>query len=264
MSKAFLFIASAFLLLPLTKADVIYTSGFENPAFQTGSLNGQDGWSTFGTGAYVEGLFHSSGQRGVALPPLSFAYRDTTIDLTTASTVTVSADFLIPRVSLPLIFFAYGGGLPGGLVFTPGGSVYIGTSGLPAVNNAYSTGWNHFDITFDYLSQSFDVAVNGLGIYNDAPFLTPVGSQFAGAGFSSDGLNFIDNYQVRGSEPIGRIHGSRTGNVRYRCRGFGGIVGVHAPPVIPREASVTESRSERNRPRRTRLATATRPARRTS
>ncbi len=177
------FFASVALLLLGTmqsQAAVLYATGFENPPFVPGAIDGQAGWFVFSasgqtsapfvettvvkTGAQAVGVPGSvSGQTG---PVFSPNFTNPVLDL--------SADiFLASSASGSAWQFATTGandtGYAGGIDVN-GTSIVAITSGFPVVGTLTRDAWHHVNVVLDYLSQTFALELDGSTLATNLPF----------------------------------------------------------------------------------------------
>jgi hypothetical protein len=192
------------------QADIIYATGFEPPQFSTGPLLNQDNWLTGAATVQVENAVVSTGTQAVGIVSDASgpqATRETVVLTSLLPLVTLEADVYLPpnpASAAQWDFDAWGGtfNVLGGMNVLADGSVQIVTSGLPTTAPLIPRGaWNRFSVQYNFVSNTFDVFVNGVPIASNQPFLDASNTQFFRAGFfGSSGGNgdvlFFDNYLV--------------------------------------------------------------------
>jgi len=163
-----------------SQAAVLYATGFENPPFVPGPIDGQAGWFVFSasgqtsapviettvvkTGAQAVGVPGSvSGQTGPVFAP---NFTDPVLDL--------SADiYLASSTSETSWQFATTGandtGYAGGIDVN-GTSIAAITSGFPVVGTFTRDTWHHIDLVLDYVSQNFALDLDGSTLAANFPF----------------------------------------------------------------------------------------------
>jgi hypothetical protein len=163
-----------------SQAAVLYATGFEQPSFVPGSIDGQAGWFVFSasgqtsvpvvettvvkTGAQAVGVPGSvNGQTGPVFAP---NFTNPVLDL--------SADiFLASSTSQSAWQFATTGandtGYAGGIDIN-GTSIAAITSGFPVVGTFTRDAWHHIDVVLDYVSQTFGLDLDGSTLANNLPF----------------------------------------------------------------------------------------------
>ena len=210
-------IATVFTCLSAS-AQTLYSTGFENPPFTTGTIAGQDGWQVFGTAnaAQVENTNAESGSQAVEVIPAldtgqSGPYH---VDSTSASLVDLSADLYLASSSNPSQwqFAALGPTLTpflGGILINADGTVHTITAGFPNVGTWTYNAWNHVDLRFDITNQTYSLSINGSlvasGVADCGDNTTCTGGETsdygAGAfntlgGEANNDIGFMDNFSV--------------------------------------------------------------------
>ena len=194
------------ITLPVAHADVVYSTGFENPPFVTGPIAGQDGWSVFGPGlSTVENLFVKTGSQAVFVDGNTASQSGPFhSDVALGPLVELSADIAIfTSTSQSEWQFAALG--PGGIGFLGGIDVFFDNS-IEAITNGFpvlgtfpratafdSTAWHHIDLLFNMPSQTYDVSLDGVALASNVAFCGDNGP-CAGAPVTSYGLGFFDNF----------------------------------------------------------------------
>jgi hypothetical protein len=170
------------------QAGIIFQTGFENPPYTTGALAGQGGWSVFGVSPAV------TVQNGVALTGTQALLVDAAatgtqqtgpwridpFDTSTHAnkTVVVSADVLLTSSSNQTGWqFAALSTTPGtwfgGFNPLPDGRLQLITAGFPLTTPVITRDvWNHYEVRYDFLDQTFDVLINNSLVAGDVPFLS--------------------------------------------------------------------------------------------
>jgi hypothetical protein len=199
-------------------AQTLYSTGFENPPFTTGSIVGQDGWQVFGqsNAVAVENSFAKSGAQAVEVTPAldSSQTGPYHVDSTAAGMVDLSADIYIASSSNQSGWQFAGlnsTGAPflGGIDIFSDGSIHTITAGFPTVGTWAYNAWNHVDLLFNVSAQTYTLTINGVqlasGVANcgdNGPCTGGTASNY-GRGFfdtfgtaSNNDIGYIDNYSV--------------------------------------------------------------------
>jgi hypothetical protein len=162
------------------ECDVLYATGFEEPSFVPGPIDGQSGWFVFSasgeisapviettvvnTGAQAVGVPGSvSGQTGSVFAP-NF----------TSPVVDLSTDIFLASSSGESTWqFATTGandtGYAGGIDIN-GTSIVAISSGFPVVGALTRDAWHHVDVVLDYLNQTFALDLDGSMLAADLSF----------------------------------------------------------------------------------------------
>jgi len=197
------------------------SGGFESPGYSLGTLAGQNGWTSFGTGVgAVQNSVVQSGSQAVSLSGNSpsgfwewpsFGYTPAPGEIVRATSGLRRGSSATATKNFGFFFDAYGstdeigrigiaenagtlvavattisGGVPGN---------YIVASGL-----SYNT-WYNIQMDIKVSSQTFDFYLNGTLIGNNLPFLTAqtdvtdVDLQLQGRAGATD-VGYFDNYKV--------------------------------------------------------------------
>jgi len=215
------------LAVPGWADTTLYSTGFENPPFTTGALDGQDGWNSFGPGnPIVENFFADTGSQAVFLDG-SVATQSGPFhaDASAGPLIDLSADLAIFTSSSESQwqFAALSPGLAGylgGINILPGGAIYditasatqIGTFALATAFD--SSAWVNVNLLFDIATQTYDISVGGVMLASNVPFcgsdigcsgaaLTYGDGLFDTFGQTSPGITaptndsaYMDNYSV--------------------------------------------------------------------
>jgi hypothetical protein len=217
-------LAGALLLMSLStvSAHADFVTGFEPPSYTLGPLDGQNGWSVFGTSGFVgvETFEVDSGAQAVSVAT-SNGFTQTGpwhAGGVTGPIVDLSADIMLNSSSdeTPWQFAATGAnliGYAGGIDITPSATPDIDTitaiSGTsPVVGTLTRNEWNQVNIILNYTSQTFSIVLNGSTLASNLPFCGSNGpctgayvsdvnadgffDSFEGA--SANDLGVIDNY----------------------------------------------------------------------
>lgn len=181
-------------------AAIIYQTDFESPAYATGALGGQNGWSTFGTagaitvdsGAPIGGL-QSARIFGNLAAGQSGPFHS---DPSAISKITMSADILLTSgiVQRDWQFSAIGGGLSGftgGIDIDADGTIRAITSGFTHIGVFSRDVVHRVDILLDYSSETFGVVLDGATLASGLAFCGDNGPCTGAApGLSYDSLIF--------------------------------------------------------------------------
>lgn len=180
-------------------ADVLYSTGFENPPFQLGPLLGQDGWNQFGGAqVLVENSVVKSGLQAVSVDG-SFASQSGPYyeDPTSSPMVELQADLRLASSSVQTSwqFAGVGAGtFIGGIDTDPAtNQMYLITSGFPVVGTFSRDVWHHVDFTFDFLTQTYSFAFDGAQIANNVSFCGP-NPNCGGGNIASFDNGFFDTF----------------------------------------------------------------------
>jgi PEP-CTERM motif-containing protein len=205
------------------QAATLYTTGFEAPTFTTGPIAGQDGWTQFGTpaaAAQVESAFAKTGSQAVevipalATTPVTGQTGPVKTVGTAATIVQQSADIFLASSSSQSEwqFATLGPGLvkfAGGFDVFADNSIHLITAGFTPAGTWARDVWDHVDLTLNYSTQKFDLAINGVTVASGVKFCGDNGP-CAGANVAaySDGffdafggpnkndIGYLDNYSV--------------------------------------------------------------------
>jgi len=195
-------------------ADVIYQTGFENPPFVLGALSGQDGWSVFGVSgaATVQNTVVATGSQAAEVDASLVGaqqtgpYRIDPFDTSMSSNkvVVMQADVRLSSSTTETAWqFAALTDLAhfiGGFNVLPDGQLQLITPGFPLTASVVARDtWNHYEVLYDFGSDTFDVLINNTLIASNEPFLT--NETVFGLGLfdtfgSGNDQGFLDNYSV--------------------------------------------------------------------
>jgi hypothetical protein len=201
------------------RADVAYSTGFENPPFKVGPIAGQDGWVVFSGGGTpgavtIEDAVSFAGSQAVEIDT-SAAKGQTGpyhVDPSPAgdTIVTMQAEVMLTSSSVQSAWQF--GGLTPSLAFFGGfnplsnGTIQIITTGFPVTSSPVIPRdvWTQWDVVYDFKAQTFDILIDNNVVASNEPFLIP--SSAFGAGifdtFNIPGGNdrgYFDNYSITGS-----------------------------------------------------------------
>jgi hypothetical protein len=210
--------AAALIFSSSASAQTLYSTGFENPPFTTGSIAGQDGWQVFGqsNAVSVENSVAKSGSQAVEIIPAldSSQTGPFHVDSTTAGMVDLSADLYIASSSNPSEwqFAGLNSTLSlflGGIDIFSNGSIHTITAGFPTVGTWTYNVWNRVDLRFDITDQTYSLSIDGSLIASNIPNCGDngpcTGGQTAnyGAGVfntfgteANNDIGYMDNYSV--------------------------------------------------------------------
>jgi hypothetical protein len=187
-----------------SQAAVLYATGFENPPFVLGPINGQAGWSVFSASSQtsdpvIESSLVKTGLQAVRVdgsvtgqtgPIYTPNFVDPQLDL--------SADIYIASSSIASEWqFATTGA--GGIGFA-GGIDVVGTSlvgitdSYPVIGSLSRDAWHHVDIILNYTSQTYSVDLDGSTVAANLAFC---GNNFGtcnGAAVDSMGWTLFDSF----------------------------------------------------------------------
>jgi hypothetical protein len=182
-------------------AGVIYATGFESPAFSVGTIQGQDGWSTFNSPAAstVQNTVAAAGTQAVrvdgSVGGQHGAYYSTG---TAAASLLLSADLLLSSASSQSAwqFAAIGPGLvgfAGGFNIINGTTIQAITAGFPVIGTLARDVWNHLDIYLDFDLQQTTIVLNGSTLASGLAFCGDNGP-CAGASVAALGTILFDSF----------------------------------------------------------------------
>jgi len=171
--------AAALIFSSSASAQTLYSTGFENPPFTTGSIAGQDGWQVVGTAnaAQIENTKAESGSQAVELIPALNSSSQTGpyhVNSTAASMVDLSADLYIASSSNQSEWQFAGlastlSPFLGGIDIFSDGSIRTITAGFPIVGTWTYNAWNRVDLRFDITDQTYSLSINGSLIASNVP-----------------------------------------------------------------------------------------------
>jgi hypothetical protein len=151
------------------QATPIYATDFEAPAFTTGSIAGQNGWSTFGSQGTVESGVALSGRQAVMVDGAATGQTGpfVTLNLASPGTVDVSGDIMLTTAAsgagwqfaaLGPSLVGFAGGIDIGL---QGQITAITDSAAPQIGTLTYDAWHHVDLLLDFDTQTFAVKFDG-------------------------------------------------------------------------------------------------------
>jgi hypothetical protein len=188
-------------------ATVLYSTGFEPPAFTQTAINGQNGWAVYthsGTEAsapFVQNIIVASGTQAVLAPGTVSAQTGPYYALTIASpgVIDLSADifnFTPAGGAADAIQFAATGPLltqyAGGIDIT-GTSIFAISGGFPVIGSFSDSTFHHVDLLLDYTTQTFDVKLDGATLASGLAFCGSNGA-CNGANVATFGDGLFDNF----------------------------------------------------------------------
>jgi hypothetical protein len=197
---------------------IIYQTGFENPPFSTGPLNGQDGWETQFTKAnvFVQSNLAEEGSQAVQIQAtgsnvVTGAFHDDPFD-THGSAVIRLRSYIYLQSSSTQSTWALEGedsaiNTLGGFDVFPDGRIRLVTPSLPIVTTplVQRDKWYSYEVDFQFATQTFQVSINGSPIASSVPFfqnsttnvfLTGIYGLSRATPVGNDSF-FLDNYDVR-------------------------------------------------------------------
>lgn len=211
------------LVTSLAHAGTVYSTGFENPPFELGSLAGQDGWEFFGAdNAQVEDTVVWAGSQAVSVDGSAAVQSGPWHnDSSTSATVELSASLYLGRSSSestwqfvgigPMLLPNIGNNLIGGIREDAGtNEIHLITAGFPVVGTLTRDLWHNVDLVFDFTNQTYSFKLDGALLGSNVPFCGDttlcegerVGAYSVGS-FETDGggsdFGYLDNYSVRSS-----------------------------------------------------------------
>ncbi len=215
---AFLTAAASAAVLSLaapTQAAILYSTGFEAPAFTTGPIAGQAGWGVYSAdsepGAVtVENSFVFDGAQAVETTGVSsqtggyYGYGP----ITPTVPITVSAEIYVTDGSWQ--FAVLGPGLvryAGGVNFVAGGDITPISAGASATGTFSADTWHDLSLTLNYQAQTYGVSLDGSVLASDVAFcggnasctgddVPKFGDVFFDAFNSGGGAGYIDDVTV--------------------------------------------------------------------
>ena len=200
------------LSLP-TEAETIYQTGFEQPPFISGSLSGQAGWSTLGSGSTaVQTSSVRSGTQAIGISPLASlafvgAARLSGVDLT-GRVVTFSIDANLGSAGNDSFWTVLGTQYAGGASvadfnISQSGELVISVNsgGGSTLTGVFVTRdvWNHYELVQDLANHTISAFYNGTPVVTNAPF-TPANNTLFRHGFYAQGAGTdsaaFDNHSI--------------------------------------------------------------------
>jgi len=203
------------------QADVVYSTGFENPPFTLGPMAGQDGWTVFSGGGTpnavtIQSAVSFAGSQAVEINTSAASGQTGPYHVDTSpaadTIVTMQAEVMLTSSSVQSAWQFAGLSPAPGLPFMGGfnplanGTIQIITAGFPVTSSPVITRdvWNRWEVDYNFTTQTFDILINNKVVASNEPFLTS--SSAFGAGifdtFNTAGGNdrgYFDNYSITGS-----------------------------------------------------------------
>ena len=201
------------------RAGVVYQTGFENPPFTLGPINGQDSWNVFSGGGtnnvpVIQNAVKFAGSQAVEIDA-ALASGQTgpwRFDASSPSDMIVQmqAEVMLTSSSTQTAWQFAGltgslGTFYGGFNPLPDGTLQIITAGFPITGPVITRDvWQQWGVVYNFSTQTFDVLINNAVVASNEPFLNP--SSAFGTGifdtFNAVGGNdkgYLDNYSITGS-----------------------------------------------------------------
>jgi hypothetical protein len=209
------------IFAPARADTVLYSTGFESPAFTAGNVSGQDGWSTYQTpdASQVEAGVAKTGSQAVDVLPALATSNQTGpyhTNAVTGALVDLSADIYLASSSTETSwqFAGLGPGLAGYLggidISRNTGTITLITAGAQTVGTFSRDSWQHVDLLFDIPAQTYDLSINNTLLASNVPFCGSNGlctgavlntyadgffDTFAGVTNEND-IGYMDNFTV--------------------------------------------------------------------
>lgn len=200
------------------RADVIYQTGFENPPFTVGAINGQDGWTVFSGGVTpnapsIENAVTFAGSQALGIDAVQASGQTGPIHMDVSpagdTIVTMEGEVLLTSSSVQTAWqfggLKSGGGFIGGFNALANGTLQLITTGFPVTGPVITRDvWNQWEVVYNFNTQTFDVLINNTLVASDVAFVSP-SSTFGGGifdTFNAAGGNdqgYLDNYSITGS-----------------------------------------------------------------
>ena len=197
---------------------VIYSTGFESPAFTLGSINSpsQDGWGSFNpTDSFdaVQNTFVKTGAQAAWVIPVKSSTVQTGMfhsNSTTGPLIELSADIFIASSSLQnqWQFAGLGSGLApfiGGIDVYADNSIHLITAGFTSVGTLSRDVWNNVDFIFNMTTQKYSFTLNGVSVATGVAFCRDNGPCTSVAPVTSYGTTFFDVFATLNSNDLGAI-----------------------------------------------------------
>lgn len=214
-------VAIGFLSISAVSAfgSVIYPTGFENPPFTVGNINGQDGWGEFNpTDSFdaVQTTFVKTGSQAAWVIPVNSSSVQTGMfhsDSTTGPLINLSADILLASSGIQneWQFAGLGGGLTpfiGGIDVFADNSIHVISAGFANVGLFSRDVWNHVDLVFNMTTQKYSFSLNGVSLATGVAFCGDNGPCTTPGVVSTYGSSFFDVFatvHANGANDLGAI-----------------------------------------------------------
>jgi hypothetical protein len=193
-------------------ADLLYSTGFENPPFTTGDVAGQNGWSVFNDSgdAVITSAFSDGGTQSLAVVPAatSSSQSGPYYGLSTSdSVIDISADMYLFSSSTQSEWqFAGTGpslsGYAGGFDVLPDGTIDLITPGFTNIGTWTYNSWNLVDVLLNFNTQTFNLSVNGTLLASNVAFCGS-NSGCSGANVANFGDFIFSTFPTFGTSPAG-------------------------------------------------------------
>jgi len=197
-------------VLPAYADTVLYSTGFEGPAFTAGvTINGQNGWATFGpaSASQVENSMADTGSQALdVFPALASGQSGAYYALSTSATeIEMSADIYLASSSNQSgwQFAGFAPGLSafvGGIDISSTGVINLIDPGNTVVTPTFTYGsWQFLDFVFNFTTQTYTFSLNGAPISSNVAFCGSDGATCTGANVSSFGDALFDTFPAAGT-----------------------------------------------------------------
>ncbi len=198
------------LAVPCANAGILYSTGFESPAFTAAPTSGQDGWNVYGSGlTAISDTFAKSGTQSVFVDggtvDQSGPYHG---DNSVGPFVRLSADLAVftSTTQSEWQFAGLGPGLAGflgGIDIFPDNSIVAITAGFPTIGvfsratGFDATAWHHVELLFNIPAQIYDITIDGVTLATGVAFCGD-NDVCAGAPVGTYGSVFFDSFGADG------------------------------------------------------------------
>lgn len=191
-------------------AGILYSTGFEDPPFAPGPVDGQGGWTVFSatgqteapviestldrSGQALEIPGSTTGQTGPYLAPGYTGVLDMSADLYISSG-TDETRWQFAAVGAGGVGFAGGIKIAGSTPDLSGSTIYaLSGDGTTTLGTFTRDAWHRVDLLLDYPSQTYSVSLDGATIGSDLAFCGNNAFPCNGASVASLGWAFFDGY----------------------------------------------------------------------
>ena len=184
----------------------IYSTGFENPPFTLGPINGQAGWFVFSASGQtsdpvIENTVVQSGMQAVGVDGFVSAQTGPVYAPNLVMPVLdMSADIFLGSSSSETAWQFASIGL-NGLGFAGGIDIFNGTDIVPITGNVSTVvgtftrdTWHHVDIVLNYSTQTFSVALDGSTLASGLAFCGNNSPPCNGATVAEMGWDIFDTF----------------------------------------------------------------------